>query len=69
MTLETQDLVFRIGFSFMCDVASKHCGGAGTHEISKTQKAFGEIPVGVKVNQIIKFFNEDPKSNLGKLKN
>ena len=52
-----------------CALAPKLCGGVGTHEISKTQKAFGEIPSGVKVIQIIKFFNGDPKSNLGKLKN
>ena len=35
------------------------------HEISKTQKAFGEIASGVEVIQIINLFNEDPKSNLG----
>ena len=55
--------------SIGCALALKLCGGARTHEISKTQKAFGEIPCGEKFIQNIKFFNEDPKSNLGKLKN
>ena len=55
--------------SIECALALKICGGSRTHEISKTQKSFGEIPPGVKVVQIIKFFNGDPKSNLGKLKN
>ena len=54
--------------SIGCALAPKLGGGSGTHEISKTQKAFGEIPSGVKVIQIIKFFNEEPKSNFGKLK-
>ena len=54
--------------SIECALASKLCGGARTHEISKTQKPFGEIPPGVVVIQIIKVSNGDPKSNLGKLK-
>ena len=41
-------------------LASKLCGGARTHEISKTQKAFGEIPSAVIVIKVIKFFNRDP---------
>ena len=53
--------------SIRCALALKLYGGARTHEISKTQKSFGEILPGVKVIQIIKFFNGDPKSNLGKL--
>ena len=55
--------------SIKCDLTPKLCEGARTHEISKAHKSFGEIPPGVKVIQIIKFFNRDPKSNLGKLKN
>ena len=55
--------------SIRCALAPKLCGGTGTHEISKTQKVFGEISSGVKVIIIIQFFNVDPKSNLGKLKN
>ena len=61
--------LLRFWHSIGCALALKLCGGAGTHEISKTQKEFGEIPSGVKVFQIIKFFNWGPKSNLGKLKN
>ena len=55
--------------SIRCALAPKLCGGARTHEISKTQKSFGEIPLGIKFIQIINFFNGDPKSNLEKLKN
>ena len=55
--------------SIKCALALKNCGGARTRDISKTQKSFGEIPPGVKVIQIINFFNGDPMSNLGKLKN
>ena len=62
-------LLLRFWSSIRCALAPKLCGGARTHEIFKTQKAFGEISSGVKFIQIIKFFNEDPKSNLGKLKN
>ena len=72
--LRGRDLVYkgallRFWGSIGCALAPKLCVGAGTHDISKTQKEFGEIPSGVKFIQIIKFFNEDPKSNLGKLKN
>ena len=44
--------------SIECALAPKLCGGAGTHEISKTQKAFGDLQdsYGVKFIQIIKFF-------------
>ena len=52
--------------SIGCALDLKLCGGAKTHEISKTQKAFGEISSGVEVIQVI-FFNEDPKSKLRKL--
>ena len=52
-----------------CALALILCGGAKTHEIYKTQNAFGEISSDVIVIQIINFFNGDPKSNLGKLKN
>ena len=55
--------------SIGCALAPKLCGGVGTYEISKTQKAFGEIPSNVKVIQIIKFFNGALKSNLRKSKN
>ena len=62
-------LIIEILGSIRCALALKLCGGARTHEISKAHKSFGEIPPGVKVIQIIEFFNGDPKSNLGKLKN
>ena len=55
--------------SIKCALALKLCGGARTHEISKTQKAFGEISSSVEVIQIIIIFNEDPMSNLGNYKN
>jgi len=32
--------------SIRCALAPKFCGGARTHEISKTHKLFGEIPPG-----------------------
>ena len=57
--------MLRFWGSIGCDLAPKLCRGAKTHEISKTQKAFGEISFGVEVILVINFFNEDPKSNLG----
>ena len=64
-----KDLMLRFWGNIEYALALKLCGGAGTHEVSKTQVAFGEISSGVIVIQIIKIFNGDPKSNLGKLKN
>ena len=56
--------MLRFWGSIGCALALKFCGGAKTHEISKTEKSFGEISFGVEVILIF-FFNEDPKSNLG----
>ena len=61
----TFDILGSIG----CALAPKLCGRVRTHEISKTQKSFGEIPLDVKIIQKINYFNGDPKSNLGKLNN
>jgi len=51
----------------MC--SSHEIGGeAKAHEISKTQKSFGEIPSGWKDIKIINIFNGVPNSKLRKLK-
>ena len=44
--------------SIGCALAPKFCGGARTHEISKTQKSFGEIPPRLYFIKIINIFNE-----------
>ena len=51
-----------------CALAPKFCGGARTHEISKTQKSFGEIPHGLYFIKIINIFNGLLKSKLRKIK-
>jgi len=51
----------------MCS-SSKICGGARTHEISRTQKPFGEIPPGLYFIKIINIFKGVPKSGLRKIK-
>jgi len=43
-------------------------GEAKAHEISKTQKSFGEIPPGWKDIKIINICSETLSLNLGKLK-
>ena len=43
-------------------------GEAKAHEISKTQKSFGEIPLEWRDIKIINIFNETLSLNLGKLK-
>ena len=52
--------------SIGCALAMKFCGEAKAHEISKTQKLFGEIPPGQGVIKIINIFNESLSLNLGK---
>ena len=54
--------------SIGCTLAPKFCGGARTHEISKTQKSFGEIPPGLYFIKVINIFNGVPKSKLRKIK-
>ena len=54
--------------SIGCALASKFCGGARAHEISKTQKSFGEIPPGLYFIKIINIFNGVPKSKLREIK-
>ena len=49
-------------------LAPKFCGGARIHEISKTQKSFGEIPPGLYFIKIINILNGVPKSKLRKIK-
>ena len=49
---ESVDFLGSIG----CVLAPKICGGTRTHEISKTQKLFGEISPGVHFIQIINYF-------------
>ena len=55
--------------SIGCALALKACGGVRTHLISKTQKVFCEILVGVQVIQIISYFNVFISLKLGKLNN
>ena len=55
-------------YSIRCALALKFCAGARTHLISKTQKVFCEISVGVQVIQIINYLM-DFLGNLGKLNN
>ena len=43
-------------------------GEAKTHEISKTQKWFGQILIGLGDIKIINIFNGVPKSKLKKIK-
>lgn len=43
--------------SIECALAPKFCGGARTHEISKTQKSFVEIPPRWGLIKIISIFN------------
>jgi len=54
--------------SIGCALAPKFCGGARTHEISKTQKSFGEISPRLYFIKIINIFNGVPKSKLRKIK-
>ena len=54
--------------SIGCALAMKIGGEAKAHEISKTQKSFGEIPPGWRDIKIINIFNETLSLNLGKLK-
>jgi len=54
--------------SIKCALILKICGEAKVHEISKTQKSFGEIPPGWRDIKIINTFNETLSLNLGKLK-
>jgi len=51
----------------MCS-SSEFCEGARTHEISKTQKSFGEIPPELYFIKIINILNGVPKSKLRKIK-
>ena len=53
--------------SIGCILALKFCGGARTHEISKTQKSFGEIPPRVKFIQLINYLKW-PKLKLREFK-
>jgi len=54
--------------SIGCALAMKIGGEAKAHEISKTQKSFGEIPPGWRDIKIINIFNEVPNSKLRKIK-
>ena len=54
--------------SIECALAPKFCGGARTHEITKTQKSFGEIPPGLCFIKLINIFNGVPKYKLRKIK-
>jgi len=54
--------------SIGCALALKFCGGDRTHEISKAQKSFGEIPPGLYFIKIKNIFNGVPKSKLRKIK-
>lgn len=54
--------------SIECALAPKFFGGARTHEISKTQKSFDEIPPRLYFIKIINIFNGVPKSKLRKIK-
>ena len=49
-----------------CDLAMKIGGEAKAHEISKTQKWFGQIVPGLGDIKIINIFNRVPKSKLRK---
>jgi len=49
-------------------LALKIGGEAKAHDISKTQKLFGEIPPGSRDIKIINIFNGVPKSKLRKIK-
>jgi len=54
--------------SIRCALATKFGGQIGAHEISNTQKGFGQIlnrSGDIKINNI---FNRVPKSKLGKIK-
>ena len=54
--------------SIGCALAPKFCGGARTHETSKSKKSFGEIQPGLYFIKIINIFNGVPKSKLRKIK-
>jgi len=54
--------------SIGCDLATKIGGEAKAHEISKTQKWFGQILISLEDIKIINIFNGVPKSKLRKIK-
>ena len=54
--------------SIGCALAMKTGGEAKAHEISKTQKSFGEIPPVWRDIKIINIFNGVPKYKLRKIK-
>ena len=70
---DKRDLVFNCKVLILCNIgcalASKFFGEARTHEISKTQKSFGEIQSGLCFIKIINVFNGVSKSKLRKIKN
>ena len=61
-------LVLLIWGSIECALAMKIGGEAKAHEISKTQKCFGQILTGLGDIKIINIFNAVPMSKLRKNK-
>lgn len=54
--------------SFKCAIVMKIGGEAKAHQISKTQKSFGEIPPSQRDTKIINIFNGVPRSKLKNIK-